>query len=176
MENKDHGDQDYDFADRLFSSSASIRRALGLQTGDVRSAAATQNTGESNALAASVVPLPGRFRRWVTHWIGALRGSRTNSNGQGKQLTAHVADGDSIKSTISTTARYVMKTASPQVTPRNWMLAEAYEAAERGDFSKMAELQTLFLDPYVDIPQDSYWIRATPTWARRGKAGISHMT
>eukprot|EP00392_Amoebophrya_sp_AT5.2_P006630 g6642.t1 len=73
-------------------------------------------------------------------------------------------------------ARYVMKTASPQVTPRNWMLAEAYEAAERGDFSKMAELQTLFRDPYVDIPQDSFWIRATPTWARRGKAGISHMT
>jgi uncharacterized protein YdiU (UPF0061 family) len=47
-------------------------------------------------------------------------------------------------------AAATMRAASPQYVPREWMLAEAYAAAELGDFSAMHELQRVLADPYTD--------------------------
>lgn len=39
--------------------------------------------------------------------------------------------------------RAVMKAGSPKFIPREWMLVDAYEAAEKGDFSVLNELQVV---------------------------------
>jgi len=39
---------------------------------------------------------------------------------------------------------------SPKYVPREWMLVEAYERAEEGDYSELRRLEALFKDPYED--------------------------
>ena len=48
--------------------------------------------------------------------------------------------------------------------PREWMLAEAYKAAEKGDFSALHRLQGIFRRPYDEQPEHeaSYYRRAPP--------------
>ena len=46
-----------------------------------------------------------------------------------------------------------MRLASPKYVPREWMLASAYEAAERGDYTLLHELHTLFRRPYDEQPE-----------------------
>ena len=69
-----------------------------------------------------------------------------------------------------------MRRASPKYVPREWMLAKAYEAAEEGDFSVIAELQQLFRNPYDEQPdlEFKYYI-CTPSEFRK-KAGISYFS
>lgn len=43
-----------------------------------------------------------------------------------------------------------MKLVNPRYTWREWLIAPAYQAAERGDYAMVRELQSLFTDPYVD--------------------------
>ena len=43
-----------------------------------------------------------------------------------------------------------MNQVNPLFVPREWMLVEAYEAAERGDNSVIETLQRLFDRPYAD--------------------------
>ena len=43
-----------------------------------------------------------------------------------------------------------MNRVNPLFVPREWMLVEAYEAAERGDNSVIETLQRLFAKPYSD--------------------------
>ena len=40
-----------------------------------------------------------------------------------------------------------MRTTSPKYVPREWMLAQAYEAADRGDLSVLHELYALLTSP-----------------------------
>ena len=70
-----------------------------------------------------------------------------------------------------------MANANPKYILRNWMAAAAYEAAERGDYSVMHELQGVLASPY-DEQSDATaarWAQVTPAWAR-DKAGLAFMT
>ena len=46
--------------------------------------------------------------------------------------------------------RAEMELANPKYILRNWMAAEAYEAAERGDFGPVREVHKLLCNPYED--------------------------
>ena len=43
-----------------------------------------------------------------------------------------------------------MSRANPKYILRNWMAAEAYEAAERGDFGPVREVHQLLCNPYEE--------------------------
>ena len=54
------------------------------------------------------------------------------------------------------------------------MAKEAYDAAERGDFSVVRELHALLSRPYEDQgAAQERWARPTPQW---GKAGLTFMS
>ena len=47
-----------------------------------------------------------------------------------------------------------MKRVNPKFTWREWLIVPAYEEAEKGNYSKIKELQTLFSNPYEDQSKD----------------------
>jgi len=63
-----------------------------------------------------------------------------------------------------------MRQANPKYVPREWMLVEAYSAAQRGDRGPLEELQALFREPYAEWPElEDRFFRTTPPEAvRRG--------
>jgi len=66
-----------------------------------------------------------------------------------------------------------MRLASPKYVPREWMLREAYVAAEAGDHAPLEELRALFETPYDEHPQlEARYYQRTPP-EMRGKGGIS---
>ena len=73
--------------------------------------------------------------------------------------------------------RAEMSRANPKYILRNWMAAEAYEAAGKGDYSVVRELQAVLSTPYAeqDAATEARWARVTPRWARQ-KAGLAFMT
>jgi len=69
-----------------------------------------------------------------------------------------------------------MRLASPKYVPREWMLVEAYTAAEQGDFSVMETMTDLFRTPYAEHPeQAAKYYRRTPE-AMRDAAGVSYFS
>ena len=70
-----------------------------------------------------------------------------------------------------------MAATNPKYILRNWMAAEAYEAAGKGDYSVVRELQAVLSTPYAeqDAATEARWARVTPRWARQ-KAGLAFMT
>ena len=66
-----------------------------------------------------------------------------------------------------------MRTVSPKYVPREWMLVEAYTAADEGDFSVVHTLIDLFDTPYDEHVhlEDQYYV-CTPQ-EHRGKAGTA---
>ena len=60
-----------------------------------------------------------------------------------------------------------MNQVNPLFVPREWMLVEAYEAAERGDNSVIETLQQLFMRPYSDDHDPAL----VEKYARRAAAG-----
>lgn len=72
--------------------------------------------------------------------------------------------------------RREMAAANPKYILRNWMLAEAYEAAERGDSSAVHALHALLRSPYEEQPSaDPRYAQPTPDWAR-GRPGLAFMS
>ena len=69
-----------------------------------------------------------------------------------------------------------MRSVSPKFIPREWMLAEAYTAAERGDHTVVQGLYELFRTPFDEHPaaEAKYYRRMPDTM--RGKAGISYFS
>ena len=63
-----------------------------------------------------------------------------------------------------------MNKVNPLFVPREWMLVEAYEAAERGDNMVIETLQRLFARPY----SDDHDPRLVEKYARRAPAGARH--
>ena len=60
-----------------------------------------------------------------------------------------------------------MRQVSPKYVPRNWMLMEAYEAAESGSFQLAQELLNLFSSPYDEHPEfESRYFRLAPPEVR----------
>ena len=69
-----------------------------------------------------------------------------------------------------------MRTASPKYVPREWMLVEAYTAAERGEYAPLRELHELLRRPYDEQPEHEakHFARAPPEELER--AGTAFMT
>ena len=59
---------------------------------------------------------------------------------------------------------------------RNWMMAEAYDAAETDDFSVVRQLQLVLSAPY-DEQGGEYerYAQPTPQWARE-RPGLAYMS
>lgn len=74
-----------------------------------------------------------------------------------------------------TSAAVMMRSASPKYVPREWMLRDAYDAAQkRGDLSLVQELHSLFLHPYDEQPEfESKYYRRAPVL---GVAGTAYMS
>lgn len=70
-----------------------------------------------------------------------------------------------------------MRAANPKYVLRNWMAAEGYEAAIKGDYSVVRELQEVLRRPYEDQSEEAEakWAKRTPGWAR-GKMGLASMS
>merc|ERR1712217_404192 len=69
---------------------------------------------------------------WLKQWLALV------DKGQGREAAAEV-----------------IKSSSPKYVPREWMLKEAYEAAQRGDFSGVHELFEVFKKPYAEQPESA---------------------
>ena len=72
-------------------------------------------------------------------------------------------------------ASAAMLQVNPAITWREWLVAPAYQQAEQGDYSAVAELQQVFLNPYAP-PSDRLGQRLTQLRPRDlfNAGGISH--
>ena len=95
---------------------------------------------EALAPAFYVPPSPAKARRW-RDWLARWRRAGPDVKG--------------------------MNQVNPLFVPREWMLVEAYEAAERGDNSVIETLQQLFMRPY----SDDHAPRLVEKYARRAPDG-----
>jgi len=53
--------------------------------------------------------------------------------------------------------------SSPKYIPREWMLREAYEAAQKGDYSGVHELFEVFKKPYAEQPEFARYFVCKPS-------------
>lgn len=69
----------------------------------------------------------------------------------------------------------LMRKASPKYVPREWMLRDAYDAAQKeGNMSLVRELNTLFLRPYDEQPEfEAKYYRRAPAL---GVPGVAYMS
>jgi len=101
------------------------------------------------------VSLRGRWSEWVGRYARRL-----------------VADGMG-----EAKRQALMKATSPKFIPREWMLVRAYEAAEKGDFSILTELQLLFAEPFEEHTPEltaRYYRRAPEGMLK--KAGVGYFS
>eukprot|EP00747_Dinoflagellata_sp_TGD_P007947 gnl/TRDRNA2_/TRDRNA2_117577_c2_seq1.p1 gnl/TRDRNA2_/TRDRNA2_117577_c2~~gnl/TRDRNA2_/TRDRNA2_117577_c2_seq1.p1 ORF type:complete len:265 (+),score=56.63 gnl/TRDRNA2_/TRDRNA2_117577_c2_seq1:55-795(+) len=75
--------------------------------------------------------LEGRWTAWLAKWLG--------------QLKADGLAGGEVASS--------MRLTSPKYVPREWILVEAYDAANKGDHSVVETLYKLFLRPFDEQPE-----------------------
>lgn len=68
----------------------------------------------------------------------------------------------------------LMRRASPKYVPREWMLVEAYRAAEKGNHSLVHMLHELFKHPYDEQPsyEHMYYRRAPEGTDKKGGVGF----
>lgn len=68
-----------------------------------------------------------------------------------------------------------MDLINPKYVLRNYMAQLSIDAAEKGDYSVVAELYTLLQKPYDEQPQNEKWFAKRPEWAR-SKVGCSMLS
>lgn len=71
-----------------------------------------------------------------------------------------------------------MREVSPKYIPREWMLVQAYQKAEEGDYTFLHELQTLFLNPYEEQFQfEKKYFKKAPleVYSQGGLPGTAYM-
>ncbi|CAJ1462274.1 unnamed protein product [Effrenium voratum] len=90
-----------------------------------------------------------QWERWLQRWL--------------QRLQAEAMDAEEVAQT--------MREASPKYVPRNWMLMEAYEAAEAGSFQVAQQLQERWEHPELE----SRYFRLAPP-ELRGRPGVYIMT
>ena len=98
-----------------------------------------------------VPPSPAKARRW-RDWLKSWRGASPDPD--------------------------AMDRVNPLFVPREWMLVEAYEAAERGDNSVIETLQLLFSRPYSDDHDPTLvakYARRAPDGAH-AQGGVGYMS
>lgn len=76
---------------------------------------------------------------------------------------------------LDTQKRQAMDRVNPLYVPRNYLLQEAIEMAEKGDLTRVHRLLELFRGPYTEQPgADSFAVKR-PDWAKQ-KAGCSMLS
>jgi len=73
----------------------------------------------------------------------------------------------------------LMRGVSPKYVPREWMLVEAYEAAETGDYAPVQLLERVFQRPFDEQPEveERFYRKAPPeTYEGAGLGGQNHMS
>jgi uncharacterized protein YdiU (UPF0061 family) len=95
---------------------------------------------------------------WLRAWLAEL-------------AEAHERDGYDAGAVVEQ-----MRRANPKFIPREWMLAEAYEAAEEGQYGKLRELHEVLQRPYDEQPNytDRFYRRAPASAFQQG--GIAFMS
>jgi serine/tyrosine/threonine adenylyltransferase len=68
-----------------------------------------------------------------------------------------------------------MNAANPWVLPRNWVVQEVIEAAERGEGAAVEALLAVLRTPYTEIAGAERLGGRRPDWARN-KAGCSALS
>ncbi len=68
-----------------------------------------------------------------------------------------------------------MNRVNPKYVLRNYLVQEAIERAEEGDYSEVHQLLELVRKPYDQQPQFEKYFAKRPEWARR-KAGCSALS
>lgn len=68
-----------------------------------------------------------------------------------------------------------MKQVSPKFIPREWMLVEAYTAAQKEDYKPIHELYAIFQTPYDDLPGHDRFYRIASSDVL-SSPGIAYMT
>jgi uncharacterized protein YdiU (UPF0061 family) len=71
--------------------------------------------------------------------------------------------------------KIAMDSTNPKYVLRNYMAQLAIEAAEKEDYSIIAELHTLLKHPYQEQEKYSKWFAKRPDWARE-KIGSSMLS
>ncbi|CAK9107751.1 unnamed protein product [Durusdinium trenchii] len=88
--------------------------------------------------------LEAAWSRWLLRWLTRLQGE-----GDCEEVAQQ------------------MRRVNPKYVPRNWMLMEAYEAAEAGNFQVAQRLQQIFASPYEEHPEDeARYFRLAPVEMR----------
>eukprot|EP00966_Prymnesium_polylepis_P219824 5085174-Prymnesium_polylepis.1 len=105
-------------------------------------------------------PLPEvmvrRWSDWLLEWLAALQEDASQSNRDAAMIAA------------------AMRRTSPKFVPREWMLHEAYSAAEEGNHRPLQELHELLKRPYDEQPAAArrYFARAPVGSERQGGIGF----
>ena len=111
---------------------------------------------------------------WLMVWLGRVAEDQdTGAAAEAGAAGYGAVAGDDDDDDDDAARRRMMRLASPKYVPREWMLVEAYEAAERGDYSVLERLQALFAAPYDEHPdlEARYYTRTPPEYIE--KAGVS---
>jgi len=145
------------------AAAAAAAAVDGADSAEAGEAAAAEEAASHGRLLAHLEPcfyedVPGPLRKewaeWLTHYA-------TRLHADGRDEATRVAE---------------QRATSPKYIPREWMLANAYTAAERGDHSVVQELFGLFRTPFYEHPElEAKYYRRTPEDVR-GKAGISYFS
>jgi uncharacterized protein YdiU (UPF0061 family) len=111
-------------------------------------AAATATVDEQSVLVEGWLDylhpeLQGCWKAWLGRWQQRVREDVEGGEGGGE-------------GTSWQQRRRTMLGASPKYVPREWMLAQAYDAAEEGDLEGLLELQQIFADPYREALQNRH--------------------
>jgi uncharacterized protein YdiU (UPF0061 family) len=84
--------------------------------------------------------------------------------------------GEAYRECVAPGGGEAMRRISPKYVPREWMLTEAYAAANSGDYSKVHFFQDLFRKPFDEQPEmEERYYRRTPDFAQ-GKPGVAYMS
>ena len=67
-----------------------------------------------------------------------------------------------------------MRRSNPKYIPREWMLAEGYRAAEKGDYAPLATLHEVLKHPYEEQPlfEGRFYKRAPDGSEQQGGIGF----
>ena len=114
-----------------------------------------------------------RWVRWLHKWLAAALGESSHrGGGSGGVSGSEKADATAAAGVVSDT----MRAANPKYVPREWMLAEAYEAAERGEYAPLRVLHEVLTSPYDEQPRHaSRFYRRAPNGAEQ-QGGIGFMS
>jgi len=115
----------------------------------------SDNAGAHSAWYSPLAPaMREEWVKWIRGWRAALE-----------------AEGDR----AGASARMLKE--NPKFVPREWMLVEAYDAANKGDFAPVKLLHELLLDPYAEsTPELSAKYYRTAPKAALSKGGTAFMS